>query len=260
MVELFSNFFGLLQSFDLDPAEWGLVFLCGILIGATKTGLSGAAFLVVPIMAMIFGGKPSTGLLLPMLIMGDIFGVSYYNRHANWRYVLKPIPWALAGVVIGVLVGNRVSGDFFNTLIAMAILMGVILMIWQDNRKNQITVPDYWWFSAIIGMIGGFSTMIGNSAGPIMSIYLLTMYLPKNMFIGTKAWFFLIINVSKVPFHVFSWNTINMRTFAFDLSMLPAIVIGAFIGVRVVKLIPEKGYRILVIVTTVIACIIMLTR
>jgi hypothetical protein len=260
MVELFSNFFGLLQSFDLGPVEWALIFLCGILIGATKTGLSGAAFIVVPIMAMIFGGKPSTGLLLPMLIMGDIFGVSYYNRHANWKYVLKPIPWALAGVVIGVLVGNRVSGDIFNTLIAVTIIIGVILMVWQDQRKNQITVPDYWWFSAIIGMIGGFSTMIGNSAGPIMSIYLLTMYLPKNMFIGTKAWFFMIINVAKVPFHVFSWNTINMRTFAFDLSVLPAIVLGAFIGVRVVKLIPEKGYRILVIVTTVVACVIMLTR
>ena len=260
MIDIFNNFIELLQSFNLSPVEWALIFLCGILIGANKTGLSGAAFLVVPTMAMIFGGKPSTGLLLPMLIMGDIFGVSYYNRHANWRYVLKPIPWALAGVVIGVLTGNQVSGEIFTTLIAVTIIMGVILMVWQDNRKNKFTVPDYWWFSAIIGMIGGFSTMIGNSAGPIMSIYLLTMYLPKNMFIGTKAWFFMIINVAKVPFHVFSWNTIDLRTFAFDLAVLPAIVIGAFIGVRVVRLIPEKGYRILVIVTTVVACIIMLTR
>ncbi|MCF8335600.1 MAG: sulfite exporter TauE/SafE family protein [Bacteroidales bacterium] len=260
MLETIQHFTDILQSFNLGALEWVLIMLCGILIGATKTGLSGAAFIVVPTMAMIFGGQPSTGLLLPMLIMGDIFGVSYYNRHANWKYVLKPIPWAFAGVVIGVMIGNQVSGEIFTTLIAITIIMGVVLMVWQDNRKNQITVPDYWWFSAIIGIIGGFSTMIGNSAGPIMSIYLLTMYLPKNMFIGTKAWFFMIINVTKVPFHVFSWNTIDLRTFAFDLAVLPAIVIGAFIGVRVVKLIPEKGYRILVIVTTVVACIIMLTR
>ncbi|MGM0573053.1 MAG: sulfite exporter TauE/SafE family protein [Bacteroidota bacterium] len=260
MLEIFYQFGNTLQSFDLSAVEWALIMLCGILIGATKTGLSGAAFMVVPIMAMIFGGKPSTGLLLPMLIMGDIFAVSYYNRHANWQYVLKPIPWAFAGVVIGMLVGNRVSGDIFNTLIAATIITGLILMIWQDNRRNQITVPDYWWFSAIIGMIGGFSTMIGNSAGPIMSIYLLTMYLPKNMFIGTKAWFFMIINVVKVPFHIFSWDTINLRTFTFDLAVLPAIVLGAFIGVRVVKLIPEKGYRILVIVTTIIACGVMLYK
>jgi uncharacterized membrane protein YfcA len=260
MAAIFHNFIDILQSFNLGPVEWALILLCGVLIGAAKAGLSGAAFLVVPTLAMIFGGKPSTGMLLPMLIMGDIFGVSYYNRHANWKYVLKPIPWAFAGVVIGVLIGNQVSGEIFTTLIAVTIIMGLVLMVWQDNRKNQITVPDYWWFSAIIGIIGGFSTMIGNSAGPIMSIYLLTMYLPKNMFIGTKAWFFMLINLAKVPFHIFSWNTIDMRTFTFDLAVFPAIMLGAFIGVKVVKLIPEKGYRLLVIVTTVIACVVMLTR
>ncbi|MBS3775104.1 MAG: sulfite exporter TauE/SafE family protein [Bacteroidales bacterium] len=234
--------------------------LSGILVGAAKTGLSGAAFIVVPMMVVIFGGKPSTGMLLPMLIMGDILAVSYYNRHADWRYVFKPIPWAIAGVVIGVLVGNKVSGDVFTTLIAATIIMGLIVMVWQDRRKKQVTVPDYWWFSAIIGMIGGFSTMIGNSAGPIMSIYLLTMYLPKNTFIGTKAWFFMIINLAKVPFHIFSWHTIDLRTVALDLTVFPAIALGAFIGVKVVRLIPEKGYRLLVIATTVVACGVMLSR
>jgi uncharacterized membrane protein YfcA len=259
MAALFHDFVAILQSFELGPVEWALIMLCGILVGAAKTGLSGAAFIVVPTLAMIFGGKPSTGMLLPMLIMGDIFAVSYYNRHTNWMYVLKPIPWAVAGVVIGVLVGNQVSGDVFTTLIAVTVIMGLILMVWQDRRRNRIVVPDYWWFSAIMGMIGGFSTMIGNSAGPIMSIYLLTMYLPKNIFIGTKAWFFMLINLVKVPFHVFSWNTIDWRTFTFDLAVLPALAIGAYIGVRVVRLIPEKGYRILVIATTAVACVVMLS-
>lgn len=247
-------------SYELDILEWVLIMLSGILVGAAKTGLSGAAFIVVPTMVVIFGGKPSTGMLLPMLIMGDVLAVSYYNRHADWRYVFKPIPWAIAGVVIGVFAGNRVSGDIFTTLIAATIIMGLILMVWQDRRKKQVNVPDYWWFSAIIGMIGGFSTMIGNSAGPIMSIYLLTMYLPKNTFIGTKAWFFMIINLAKVPFHIFSWHTIDLRTVALDLAVFPAIALGALIGVRVVRLIPEKGYRILVIATTVIACGVMLYR
>jgi len=259
MVAIINDFLHNLQSFDLNGLEWALIMLSGILVGAAKTGLSGAAFIVVPTMAMIFGGKPSTGMLLPMLIMGDILAVSYYNRHTQWKYVLKPMPWAVAGVVVGVLVGNQVSGDMFNTLIAATIIMGLILMVWQDMRKKQITVPDYWWFSAIMGMIGGFSTMIGNSAGPIMSIYLLTMYLPKNIFIGTKAWFFLLINLTKVPFHVFSWNTITLRSVAFDLAVLPALILGAYIGVRVVRLIPEKGYRILVIATTVVACVVMLS-
>lgn len=255
-----NNYLELLRSFQLSYLEWGLVFLCGMLTAASKSGLSGAAFIVVPTMAMIFGGKPSTGILLPILIMGDVFAISYYKRHVNWTYVVKPIPWAMAGVIIGVLVGRDISGNLFAKLIAATIILGLLLMVWQDLRKNRLTMPDYWWFSAIIGIMGGFSTMIGNSAGPIMSIYLLSMYLPKNMFIGTKAWFFMIINLSKVPFHIYSWETIDLRTLAFDASILPAVGIGAYLGLRIVRIIPEKGYRILVIVTTLAACVAMLAN
>ena len=97
--------------------------------------------------------------------------------------------------------------------------------------------------------------MIGNAAGPVMSIYFLSMMLPKNSFIGTGAWFFLIINLFKIPFHVMVWETIDMDTFVLDLAMLPVIMVGAFLGFRLVKYIPEKPYRIFIIVTTGLAAL-----
>jgi uncharacterized membrane protein YfcA len=100
--------------------------------------------------------------------------------------------------------------------------------------------------------------MIGNAAGPVMSIYFLSMMLPKNTFIGTAAWFFLIINLFKIPFQIFYWGTIDAKTFALNLAMFPAIMIGAYLGIKLVNLIPEKSYRIFIIVTTALAAMRLL--
>ena len=244
----------ILQSFQLNSEQWFWVILCALFVGMAKTGVAGVGMLIVPILAATFGGKSSAGILLPMLSMADVFAVSYYHRHAEWKYILKLMPATVAGVLIGVYVGNEVSDQQFKHMMAIIILAGLAIMIWRE-KKNAEAIPHNWVFSSIAGLLGGFSTMIGNAAGAIMSIYFLSMMLPKNSFIGTGAWFFLIINLFKIPFHVYSWGTIDLNTFTLDLAMLPAIMIGAFLGVRIVKFIPEKPYRIFIIVTTALAAI-----
>ena len=242
-----------LAFYHLSTAQWVLVLFCGLMIGAAKTGLSGAGLLVVPILAGVFGGKSSTGLLLPMLCFADVFAVKYYNRHANWKYVFKILPCALCGVVLGLIVGHQISEESFRTLLAVIIISSIILMIWYDLKKQRLTIPDYWWFSSILGLAGGFTTMVGNAAGPVLAIYLLSMRLPKNSYIGTGAWFFFIINLSKVPLHIFVWETITLKSFLFDLIQIPAIAIGAYLGIQIVKILPEKPYRVFIIATTLIS-------
>jgi uncharacterized protein len=242
-----------LNSFHFSTFDWSLFFLCGILIGMSKSGLTGAGLMVVPIMAGIFGGKVSVGVLLPMLIVADIFAVIYYNRHANWRYVFMALPWAIAGVIIGTLFGKNINDAQFSAVLAIIIIVGIILMLWQDIQLKNIAIPDKWWFAAILGLAGGFTTMVGNAAGPVMSLYLLSMRLPKNNFIGTAAWFFFIINLIKVPFHVFAWETISIHTLKIDMLVIPAIIIGIVSGIRIVKLFPEKAYRYFIIISTVVS-------
>ena len=247
----------LVNEFLNTPLLWGLFIICGILIGMAKTGLSGAGLMIVPIMANIFGGKISVGIVLPMLIFADLFAVNYYHRHANWRYILMALPWAILGVALATVYGSSIDDNQFKILIGIVIIIGISLMLWQDIYFKNVKIPDKWWFAALLGLAGGFTTMIGNAAGPIMSIYLLSMHLPKNIYIGTAAWFFLIINIIKVPFHVFIWNTISLSTLSLDLIAIPSILLGVYLGIKIVKLFPEKYYRYFIIASTLLSAIFL---
>lgn len=213
--------------------------------------------MVVPILANAFGGRPSVGLLLPILIFADVFAVSWYNRHAQWKHILRLIPWALSGIAIATFIGKGLSDETFNRLLALLVISGIGILLWQDLRREKMKVPDSRWFAAGLGLVGGFATMMGNAAGPVMALYLLSMRLPKNIYIGTGAWFFFIVNLSKVPLHIWSWKTITMDTFLLDVLMIPAVGAGAFLGIWIVKLFPEKIYRYLVILTTLLSAFLL---
>ncbi|MEZ5104257.1 MAG: sulfite exporter TauE/SafE family protein [Draconibacterium sp.] len=243
---------------DFSVLQWGLLLVCGMFVGMSKVGVPGVSMIVVPTLAIIFGGKASTGILLPMLMMADIFGVSYYHRHAEWKYLWKLLPWAFVGVGIALWVGQVVNDEWFKNIIAILVFVCIALMLWKDRQKGSNLFPDTWWFAASMGVLGGFATMIGNVAGPIFAIYLLAMHLPKNSFIGTGAWFFLIINFSKFPLHLFVWKTISWNTLLLDILLLPGIAAGAFLGVWLVKKLSDKFYRTAVIVVTALSAFLLL--
>ena len=234
-----------------------LLALSGLLIGMAKTGLSGFGMMVVPILANAFGGRPSVGLLLPILIFADVFAVTWYNRHAEWKHIFRLLPWALAGIVVATIVGKSISDQNFNRLLAGLVIGGIAILVWRDVRSDKLKIPKSRWFASGMGLLGGFSTMIGNAAGPVMALYLLSMRLPKNVYIGTGAWFFFIVNLSKVPLHVWSWKTITLDSFLLDVLLIPAIAAGAFLGIWLVRLLPEKIFRIIVIVTTLLSALLL---
>jgi len=211
-------------------------------------------------MALAFGARESTGVLLPMLIMADIYAVIYYHRSAQWNLILKILPPAILGIGIGIITGEMISAEQFRLLLSVLVLFMVIIMVVRDLGKKKERIPDNWWFAGIMGLIGGFATMIGNAAGPVFAVYLLSMKLPKNSFIGTGAWFFFIINLFKVPFHIFIWETISWPTFQYNLISFPLILAGAWIGVKVVKLLPEKFYRWFIVATTIISAVLIILR
>ncbi len=247
----------LLQSYDLTTLQWVLLALSGLLIGMAKTGLSGVGLMVVPLLANAFGGRPSVGLLLPILIFADIFAVAWYNRHAQWKHIFRLLPFAIIGILVATIVGKTISDATFNHLLAALVITGIVILVWRDFRSEKMKIPKSKWFAATLGSVGGFATMIGNAAGPVMALYLLSMRLPKNIYIGTGAWFFFIVNLSKVPLHIWSWKTITTDSFILDLFMIPAIAIGAFLGIWVVKLLPEKVFRLIVIVTTLLSALLL---
>lgn len=250
----------LLTSLNLTPWQWFLAALSGIVIGLSKTGLTGVGFLAFLMLADIFGTRISTGVALPMLLIADFFAVGYYNRHADWKHLFKLMPWAMAGIIIALVAGKHVSDRTFGAMFAITLLAGMGIMVWQDLQKKAPAIPDRTWFSAIMGLSAGFATMIGNAAGPMMTLYLLSMRLPKANFIGTGAWFYLIVNVTKVPLHLYVWHTISAQTIVFNLATAPAIVLGIIGGIFVVQRIPERAYRILLMASVTLAAIILVAN
>jgi uncharacterized membrane protein YfcA len=247
--------------FDLSQVaayQWVLAIASGMVIGMSKAGITGLTLMFVPLMALSFGGRASTGILLPMLCVGDVFAVAWYRRNAEWRYLLKLLPPSLVGLAAGVAVGGKLSDTAFRYLLGGIILALLGMMIWQDVRKTEPHYPQAWWFAIVAGLAAGFTTMIGNAAGAITSIYLLSMRLPKKAFIGTAAWFFLIINLLKVPLQVFFWKNISAGTLTLDAIMIPAIAVGAGIGIFAARKIPERGYRVFVMVMTGVAGLLLM--
>jgi uncharacterized membrane protein YfcA len=242
---------------QLQTYQWALAIVSGVVIGMSKSGLNGLALLFSPLMALSFGGKASTGILLPMLCVGDIFAVAWYRRHAEAGYLLRLLPSTLIGMGAGVAVGGSLSDGSFRMMLGGIIVILLGLMIWQDTQKNKVAYPEAWWFAAVAGLMAGFTTMVGNAAGAIMSIYLLSMRLPKKAFIGTAAWFFLTVNLLKVPLQIVFWKNIGIATLTFDAIMIPGIAAGAFIGVKVSGKIPERAYRIFVMVMTGVAALML---
>ncbi|MFT6828614.1 MAG: putative membrane protein YfcA, partial [Roseivirga sp.] len=109
----------------------------------------------------------------------------------------------------------------------------------------------------VMGLTAGFTTMVGNLAGSFANIFFLAMRLPKNAFIGTTAWLFLIINLFKVPFHVFSWGTITVETLKIDAVLVPAIFIGLYVGIKILKKVNDAVFRKFILVMTGVGAILI---
>lgn len=241
-----------------SPARLSIVFLCALLIGMSKTGVQGIAMISVPIMAIAFGAKESTGVILPMLCFADLIAVAYYRRSVQWRYVFALLPPAIAGLFLAIAVDRFVPAEAFQLMMAFCILAGLAVMVVNEFKKpGEHALWGKWWYAPIFGVLGGFTTMIGNAAGGIMAVYLLSMRMNKLSFVGTNAWFFMAINYAKIPLQVFAWDNIGLSSLAIDALCIPFLVAGAIAGVWFVKILPERGYRIFVIASTFVSTFLM---
>ncbi|NBI29992.1 sulfite exporter TauE/SafE family protein [Chengkuizengella marina] len=239
--------------FDLTFFQLCLTILAALLIGFSKTGVPSAGIFFVVILAAIFPAKESVGILLPMLIVADIVAVTYYRKTVIWRYLVKLIPWVFSGIIIGFFVLRSITDDELSLLLGIIILGLIFLHISKSKLESwlQSNFTESSVFLNLLGILAGFTTMVGNAAGAIMSIYLLTKGLKKNEFIGTGAWFFISVNVIKIPFFV-SIGLITPATLIFNAWMIPAILIGTWLGIKFLPRIPQKHFQIIILALSAI--------
>jgi len=244
---------------SLTEWQWIIALLGAFIIGMGKAGLKGLDMLSVTLMAMVFGGKGSTGVVLPLLCVADIAAVIYYKRHVKWQYFFRLIPWMLVGILVGVWVGNLLDEVLFRKIMAAIILVTIVMVLLIEFRLQQV-IPDNRLLATSTGLLAGFTTMIGNLAGAFANVYFLAMRAPKNDFIGTTAWIFLCINLFKFPFQVWVWKNIHLNTLSTDLLLLPILAAGFAVGIKLIGMLDERLFRKVVIVLTVIGGLVMLAR
>jgi uncharacterized membrane protein YfcA len=239
---------------DYSIWQWCGLWLTGLLTGVAKTGVPGISIINVPLMANLFPAKMSTGLVLPILGFTDILAVIYYHRHAKWNHIFRLLPWALAGIVAGSVIIRFISDDWLKPVIGFIVLIMLVLNYWRRSRGGDMHIPTHWSFAASMGFAAGLTTQLANAAGPVIIIYMLAMRLPKEEFIGTSAWYFLILNWLKIPLFI-SEDRITVESFTADLTAIPFLIIGAVAGIIILKKIPQIYFEVVVQILAVAAAL-----
>lgn len=214
--------------------------MAAFLVGFTKTSVGGVGILAVLLMALAIPGKGSPGVLLPMLIVADVFAVIYFRRHCNWGILLRLFPSAATGVVIGYFAVDIIPVSVFEKVIGATILFMLGFELLVPAKRNAPAI-----LTVFVGIFAGFATMVANAAGPIFGVYLLQMGLPKNEFVGTRSWYFLILNVFKIPFSA-NLGLITFETLKLDLMFVPVIFVGAYLGYKFLGMINMLTFKWLI--------------
>lgn len=236
-----------------------LAFIASFFLGVGKGGVKGLTILTVTLMALAYGAKNSTGIILPLLIVGDIMAVLYFKKYTKWKYLVHFLPWMLVGVILASVVGKELPEETFKNWMGGIILFSVAFMWYSESKAKSIPSSNRL-FGGLVGFAAGFTTMIGNLAGPFANLFFLATRLPKNEIIGTSAWVFFIVNNFKIPFHVFSWGTISWDTLRININLLPFVIIGFFVGVKIVSYFTEKFFRQFLLVVTAIGAILIFLK
>jgi uncharacterized protein len=243
---------------DLTWFAWALLGIAALIVGVSKTAIPGAGTVAVAIFAAVLPAKQSTGTILLLLIVADLFAVLAYRRHTNWRALLGLAPAVIAGILLGVLFLAFADDAWVKRTIGVILLAVIAITLFRRRMGAQVGEDGpHRVAAATYGTLGGFTTMVANAAGPVMSMYFLAARFPVKEFLGTAAWFFAIVNLSKVPFSI-GLGLITVPGLLLDLVLVPAVVIGALAGRWLAGRLDQTLFERLVIIFTVVGAVYLL--
>ena len=244
-------------------AAWSAMVAAAVLVGVAKTGIGGVGPVAAALFAVALPARESTGALLPLLVCGDVVAVALYRRHAHVPTVLR----LLVGVAPGILLGFWFLAVADDTVIrrtiglAILALVGVQLLSRRHPPVTGGAEPAHGASELAVtgaaGVAAGFATMTANAAGPVTSIYLLRAGLGVREIVGTGAWFYLVVNLVKLPFSA-GLSLITPSRLLLDLVLVPAMLLGAVVGVRIIRRIDRSRFELVILVLSVGAAVLLL--
>ena len=270
----------------LTAITWILLMVVASLCGIAKTALPGAATIAVALCAAVMPAKESTGVILLMLMTGDLLAVWSYRRDADFRMLRRLVPAVLTGVGAGALFLHLASNDSTRRLIGVILLLLVAITLTQ-RRSTSRRAPDG--ASAaqapsppaptletreatttlatsttsgrlarlVYGSLAGFTTMVANAGGPVTSMYFLACRYPVKAFLGTTAWFFFLVNLVKLPFSI-SAGLVNTTTMSLTAICAPVVIVSALAGRRLAERMDQRVFEPVIVALTIISALPLL--
>lgn len=243
---------------DLAPWQWAVLLLGAVLVGYSKTAINGVGAIAVVLFALALPARESTGTLLPLLLAADLTAIWAYRRHANWGLILRLMPWIFAGIVVGALFVARVDNHVMRVSIGVLLLVLLAVQLWDRRRPRAARPPaPHHLLGPAAGTATGFASMVANAAGPITTLYLLASGFAVVELVGAAAWLYFTINVVKLPFSI-GLGLVHRGSLVLDLALLPAMVIGAWVGVKTIGRITQVQFERYVLVLVAVSALLLL--
>ena len=245
----------------LDPWAWAALGAAAVVIGISKTALPGGSILAIALFAAVLPARTSTAAMLLLLMVGDVFALLAYRRHAHWPTLLRLAPAVVAGLLLGFAFLALAGDGIVRRAIGVILLLMIAVTLWrrwrQTRAEQEVAARGGIVLAGVYGTLGGFTTMVANAGGPVMSMYFLATRTPVQVFLGTSAWFFAIINVIKVPF-LAGIGLFTGPVLLTDAILAPLVVLGALLGLRMARRLDQRLFDRIVIVLTVLGAVYLL--
>ncbi len=247
---------------ELTLTAWLWLALAGMLVGVAKTAINGVASIAVVIFAAVLPARESTGAILPLLLCGDVVAVLWYRRHADWRTIWRLLPGVLPGLILGAWFLAVVDDVLMRRTIGVILLVMCMLQLWQLTRSAEASSsgsarPTHGLLTVSTGATAGFATMTANAAGPVTTIYLIRAGLPMLRMIGTGAWFYLVVNLAKVPFSA-GLGLITPTSLVRDALLVPALLLGAGLGILLVGRLRQRQFEVAALAFSAATAVLLL--
>jgi len=240
---------------ELTPLAWALLGVAALVAGLGKTAIPGSATVSVVLFAAVLPARTSTAAMLLLFIVGDVFALIAYRRHAHWPTLLRLAPAVVAGLVLGFLFLAYGDDRIVRRAIGVILLLMIAVTLWRRRQAAKAVGGPM--LGITYGTMAGFTTMVANAGGPVMSMYFLATRTPVQVFLGTSAWFFAIVNLVKVPF-LAGIGLFTPQVLLMDLLLTPLVVIGALVGLKLAKRMPQQLFDRLVIILTIVGAVYLL--
>ncbi len=251
---------------QLTAAGWSLLVVAAVAVGFAKTGISGVGSVASALFAFVLPARESTGALLPLLIAGDLVAIALYTRHTSWSLIRRLFPWVAVGIGAGVVFVANVGNSAMRTAIGLLLLglVGVQLVTQSSRLRRSLGDPgdgpartSHRVAAAVVGVVTGFVTMVANASGPVMTVYLLLSGFSMLRFLGTGAWFFLLVNLFKLPFSI-GLGLVATDALLADAVLLPAMLVGAALGALLIRRIGQRTFERIALVLVVVSAVPLL--